>query len=178
MQTVAARPGLIIVDATLSLMAFNAEGIDILAFPRTGLEVAQSKAVAVERLRSQILHHHRFNGSPTVLPFRSGMRTYLCHAFPIDGMWGNVCKQAYVLMLERGAQSSLTLEEVCARYNLTPREQQVIGYLVRGLTSKEIADRMQISTHTVKAFLRLVMVKLNVSTRSGIIGKIVSGAGR
>ena len=32
---------------------------------------------------------------------------------------------------------------------------------------------MHISPNTVKAFLRLVMVKMDVSTRSGIIGKIV-----
>jgi DNA-binding CsgD family transcriptional regulator len=45
--------------------------------------------------------------------------------------------------------------------------------LLQGLTSKEIAQRMGISPNTVKAFLRLVMVKMGVSTRSGIVGKIV-----
>ena len=44
--------------------------------------------------------------------------------------------------------------------------------LLQGLTSKEIAVRMGISPNTVKAFLRLVMVKMGVSTRSGIVGRI------
>jgi DNA-binding CsgD family transcriptional regulator len=35
-----------------------------------------------------------------------------------------------------------------------------------------MADRMKISPNTVKSFLRLVMVKMGVSTRSGILGKI------
>ena len=35
---------------------------------------------------------------------------------------------------------------------------------------------MNISPNTVKAFVHLVMVKMSVSTRSGIIGKMV-GAG-
>jgi DNA-binding CsgD family transcriptional regulator len=175
MQTVAARPGLIVVDATLNIMASNGEGLNILSFPRTGREIGESKSIAREKLRSQILHGHALNGTPTVLQFRSGMRTYVCHAFPVDLTWGNVCMQAYVLMLERGVNSNLTLEEVCARFNLTPREQQVVSYLIRGLTTKEIADQMRISTHTVKAFLRLVMVKLNVSTRSAVIGKIIGG---
>jgi len=39
--------------------------------------------------------------------------------------------------------------------------------------SKEIAERMKISPSTVKAFLRLVMVKMSVSTRSGIVGKVL-----
>ena len=43
---------------------------------------------------------------------------------------------------------------------------------MQGLTSKEIAVRMKISPNTVKAFLRLVMVKMKVSTRSGIAGKL------
>jgi len=47
-----------------------------------------------------------------------------------------------------------------------------VEYLLQGLTSKEIAARMNISPNTVKAFLRLVMVKMKVSTRSGIAGKI------
>jgi DNA-binding CsgD family transcriptional regulator len=47
-----------------------------------------------------------------------------------------------------------------------------VEYLIQGLTSKEIAVRMNISPNTVKAFLRLVMVKMKVSTRSGIAGKI------
>jgi DNA-binding CsgD family transcriptional regulator len=46
-------------------------------------------------------------------------------------------------------------------------------FLVDGLTSKQIADRMTISTNTVKAFLRLIMIKMGVSTRAGIVGKAV-----
>jgi DNA-binding NarL/FixJ family response regulator len=48
--------------------------------------------------------------------------------------------------------------------------------LAEGYCSKEIAARMEISPNTVKAFVHLVMVKMSVSTRSGIIGKMV-GAG-
>ncbi len=48
-----------------------------------------------------------------------------------------------------------------------------MGFLVEGLTSKEIAERMQISPNTVKAFIKLVMIKMGVSTRLGVIGKII-----
>jgi DNA-binding CsgD family transcriptional regulator len=44
------------------------------------------------------------------------------------------------------------------------------------LTSKEIATRLEISPNTVKAFVRLVMVKMGVTTRSGIVGKLLSQA--
>ena len=65
------------------------------------------------------------------------------------------------------------IAEISERYNLTAREQETVQFLVEGFTSKEIAQRMKISPNTVKAFIRLVMVKMDVSTRSGIIGKIV-----
>jgi len=44
--------------------------------------------------------------------------------------------------------------------------------LMDGLTSKEIAVRMNVTPNTVKTFVRLIMSKMAVSTRSGIVGKI------
>jgi DNA-binding CsgD family transcriptional regulator len=52
-----------------------------------------------------------------------------------------------------------------------------VEFLLEGFTSKEIAERMKISPNTVKAFIRLVMVKMGVSTRSGIIGKLAGSRG-
>ena len=47
-----------------------------------------------------------------------------------------------------------------------------------GLRSKEIALRMQISPNTVKTFLRLVMLKMGVSTRSGIVRRVFEQGSR
>jgi LuxR family transcriptional regulator, regulator of acetate metabolism len=60
---------------------------------------------------------------------------------------------------------------------LTQREKETVELLIQGLTSKEIATRMKISPNTVKAFLRIVMVKMGVSTRSGILGKVIGPGG-
>lgn len=65
------------------------------------------------------------------------------------------------------------MEEVSQRFGLTAREQETMRLLAEGFCSKEIAVRMNISPNTVKAFVHLVMVKMGVSTRSGIIGKMV-----
>ena len=64
------------------------------------------------------------------------------------------------------------IAEISDRFGLTARERETVQFLLEGFTSKEIAQRMKISPNTVKAFIRLVMVKMGVSTRSGIIGKI------
>jgi DNA-binding CsgD family transcriptional regulator len=77
-------------------------------------------------------------------------------------------------MLERKSTEHFTMEEISERFGLTPREQETARLLGEGLTSKEIATRMNISHNTVNSFVRLMMVKMNVSSRSAIVGKIVA----
>lgn len=48
---------------------------------------------------------------------------------------------------------------------MTPREHQVIGLIGEGLSNKEIAQRLNIATHTVKSHVRNVMEKLALHTR-------------
>ncbi|PYU93391.1 MAG: hypothetical protein DMG08_10290 [Acidobacteria bacterium] len=43
------------------------------------------------------------------------------------------------------------MSELAELYRLTGREREAIGYLLQGLTSKEIAVRMEISPNTVKS---------------------------
>jgi two-component system nitrate/nitrite response regulator NarL len=62
------------------------------------------------------------------------------------------------------------------QFRLSQRERETVEYLLHGLTSKEIATRMNISPNTVKVFVRLIMVKMGASTRSGIVGKIFGAA--
>lgn len=80
-------------------------------------------------------------------------------------------------MLERKNNQAASIAEIAERFGLTARERETVHLLLEGLTSKEIAQRMAISPNTVKAFIRLVMVKMAVSTRSGIIGKIAGLGG-
>jgi len=51
------------------------------------------------------------------------------------------------------------------RENLTPREQDVLLLLTKGLTNKEIANDLFISEKTVKNHLNKIFKKLNVSRR-------------
>jgi DNA-binding CsgD family transcriptional regulator len=98
----------------------------------------------------------------------------LCRSFVLETrVNGEFPSPAHVLVLERKASNITALSEANEKFGLTPREQETIQLLMEGLTSKEIAERMKISPSTVKSFLRLVMVKMSVSTRSGIVGKVL-----
>ena len=54
---------------------------------------------------------------------------------------------------------------------LTLREEQVVGFVRRGLSNKEIAQEMAISLGTVRAHLRSIFRKLEVTSRAGAAAK-------
>ncbi len=55
---------------------------------------------------------------------------------------------------------------------LTQREREVLELLAKGMTNKEIAELLVITTNTVKRHLKSVFVKLNIHTRSAAVAKI------
>ena len=58
---------------------------------------------------------------------------------------------------------------------LTEREREVLDLLAQGLTNKEIAEKLVITTNTVKRHLKAVFEKLNVHTRSAATAKVAGG---
>ena len=177
MHAAPTQPGLIVVDSSLAVVACNGEALRILTFPESPDRIHHLDSWLTQRVRADLVGHH----SPPqfVTGFRSAKRMYLCRSFPLDlradHMNGSGHSSGLVIvMLERQSNEVAQLNEISERFGLTAREQETVKYLLEGLTSKEIAQRMKISPNTVKAFLRLVMVKMNVSTRSGVIGRIVA----
>lgn len=58
-------------------------------------------------------------------------------------------------------------------YGLTERERDILHLMVEGLIKKEIADRLDISFHTVDTHLRNIYEKLHVNTQTGAVAKAV-----
>jgi DNA-binding NarL/FixJ family response regulator len=56
---------------------------------------------------------------------------------------------------------------------LTDREREVFDLLAQGLTNKEIAEKLVITTNTVKRHLKAVFEKLDIHTRSAAAAKAV-----
>jgi PAS domain S-box-containing protein len=70
------------------------------------------------------------------------------------------------LLREMGVEGSRFQGAEGALEALTPREQEVLQLLVRGLTNKEIAAEMHYSVGTVKNVVQRVIEKLGVSDRT------------
>ena len=55
--------------------------------------------------------------------------------------------------------------EAARDVKMTPREQEVIDCIARGLSNQKIADELTISVHTVKSHVRNIMEKLALHSR-------------
>lgn len=185
MKIAPARPGLIVVDSAMSVVASNAEALQILAFPDRPEDILHLDSWMSNKIRLSLIE--RQSASGIAGEFHSARRTYQCRSFPVETAAsrkpanpkngsGN-SDGLMIVMLERTGNEMVMIAEIAARYGLTARERETVEFLLEGFTSKEIAERMEISPNTVKAFIRLVMVKMGVSTRSGIIGKLAGSRG-
>jgi DNA-binding NarL/FixJ family response regulator len=53
--------------------------------------------------------------------------------------------------------------------HITGREQEIIECVCQGLSNKEIAGRLALSSHTIKAHLNRIFRKLNITSRSKLM---------
>ncbi|HXT11692.1 MAG TPA: response regulator transcription factor [Candidatus Angelobacter sp.] len=59
---------------------------------------------------------------------------------------------------------------------LTPREEEVLGYLSKGFANKEIAAKMSVSYETVRDHLRNIYEKLHVHSRTEAVARYLGSS--
>ncbi len=57
----------------------------------------------------------------------------------------------------------------CDGFSVTDREIEIIREIAIGLSNKQIADKLNLSTHTVNTHRRNVMTKLGVNNTAGVV---------
>ncbi len=152
-------------------LACNSEAVQILTFPNVPEKIKRLDVFLSDKIRSGLVDRQSRQSLDFVKEFKSGNRRYICRTFRLD--CNNGAQPTLGVLLERYSSSTSALSQLTKQFDLTLRERETVELLLQGLTSKEIATRMNISPNTVKAFLRLVMVKMGVSTRSGIVGRVI-----
>lgn len=173
----ASSAGFLLLDSRMDPVIVNNLASEILSYPQAPDTIKGLDEFLNRKIHATLLARDPSSGSPLVSEIRSGKRLYFCRAFRVDARAKRYPQITLAVFLERGSVGSFSAIQVSERFKLTAREQEVLQFLLQGLTSKEIAERMRISPNTVKAFLRLIMIKMGVSTRSGIVGKAVTSKG-
>lgn len=163
--------GFLLLDAAMKPVLVNPAAAHILTYPQKPEAQKNLDSYLANKVRSSLLVEESPSGTAIAAHFQSGRRRYSCRSFRVNSMTNGQAQALLAVLLERAAMPTATVTNPFERFNLTSREQEVAQLLLEGLTSKAIGVRMQISPNTVKAFLRLIMVKMGVSTRSGIVGK-------
>jgi DNA-binding CsgD family transcriptional regulator len=170
-----AEPGTIIVDQDLSLVAATDQAwrwIDRLgmgppgnAGPLPGFIYAAAARVAA---------------SPAWPPQPARVRLRAA-----DGRWivvrvaplthGPKAGGGYAITLE-AARSQDLAPLLMRAWALTPREREVAGLVIDGLSTSDIAAAMFISAHTVRDHLKAIFAKVGVSRRSDLVAALAGQA--
>jgi len=165
--------GFLLLDSSLRPVSFNAEAIHVLSYPDTLANIRRPDVFLAGKIHSSLMTQPSSRESPFVTEFRSGRRRYLCRVMFVDWNANGHPHPSMAVLLERAPSGLIPVALVSEHFNLTRRERDVLEYLLHGLSTKEIANRMGVSPNTVKAFLRLIMSKTGASSRSAIMSKII-----
>jgi DNA-binding CsgD family transcriptional regulator len=163
--------GFLLLDSSLRLIFVNRAATEILSYPEKPEAHKSLDAFLSSKILTTLFSVQGSRAPSLVSEFLSGRRRYQCRAYRVDGPGNGKAQASVAVLLERFSAGSFSLGLVSEKFHLTCREQEVLRHLLVGRTTKEIAVGMEISPHTVKAFLRMIMVKMGVSTRSAIVGK-------
>jgi DNA-binding CsgD family transcriptional regulator len=165
--------GVLLMNFSLQVIACDAGAHAILRSqnPRPGTNGA-APAIPEEILSLTIgyKHGHPSSGRTSV---QIGGYQYICRAYVMEPQNRAATQPMVMLHLQRDTAAADAVRQIAREYDLTDREEQALLGLARGLTSKEVAEEMDISPHTVKAYVRLIMIKMGVSRRAAIVGKLL-----
>jgi DNA-binding CsgD family transcriptional regulator len=166
--------GFLLLNPALKPLYMNARAAEILFHPDKPDKTKEFADQLASKIRTMVPNGEPGGRASLSREFLSGSRHYVCRFFDVQ-LPGNASNESSLaLLLERRPEAAVDMLKACDQYHLTPREGEAVKLLIRGLASKEIAARMRISPNTVKVFLRFAMMKMGVSSRSGIMSKFIN----
>ena len=106
-------------------------------------------------------------GEPPRLTLEQGAKRL---SFRLHQQIGDVDAQGDWLIVMREVSDTAVIEALALSFKLTPKEAEVLYWVVKGKTNKDIGDILGSSPMTVKKHLERIFVKLGVETRTAAAG--------
>lgn len=117
-----------------------------------------------------------------------GLQTVFLILFPVDRTTGlihiflffagNVFLPAYLAygpvrtVFSPVSEINISFEDFCQRFEVSPREKDIVREICNGLSNKEISGRLFISLQTVKDHTHRIYIKTNVRSRAQLMNLV------
>jgi DNA-binding CsgD family transcriptional regulator len=160
-------------DMSLRLIASDQGAAQILEAEQPDRPACEQNLVIPEGILQEIRMRAQNGTSGRTLHFLIGRRKYRCRSYLLRPKHSTLKPLIVAVHFDTEELTSDPIGPITAEYGLTDREQESLRGIALGLSNKELADRMGISPNTAKAHVRLVMLKLGVTTRGAILSKIL-----
>ena len=169
----AVEAGLVLVNLSLKSVAFD-RGAEAILKQRSRSEPKREPVACLPKEIQETIQGPRpLELLSRIVYFRAGGNEYACRAYLLEPQDSFYPHPILALHLQKNSAGNDAVSAVSAKYHLTAREEEVLRGIATGLGTKDLARRLSISPNTVKAFLRLIMVKLGVTTRAELFAKIL-----
>lgn len=180
-------------DSSSLVSTAAARSVDVLvvssnldAHSGRGLEILRQQHSARSKARTILLLESSKDDAP-LQAFRAGAKGILGKNEPVEVLikcircvhqgqiWAN--SQDLGVAIDALASSSITRSLTPERASLlSQREQEVVRSLAEGLSNREIAQRLDLSPHTVKNYLFRIFEKLGASSRLELLSMTLGHA--
>src|SRR5215510_5961015 len=139
-----ADTGIVLTDSTLKAIGFDQGAAAILnSGDDPGSKNGQGLRIPEEV--AQVIRSRKNDISPVTINFRKGKQEYSCRISVIESRGLPMVHQIIAFQLNRKVPAGDVISQVGSEYHLTVREQQALKWIAFGLSSKEVAEQMNIS---------------------------------
>lgn len=171
---------------TKEALYYSEEALNIINFtvnPKKSLKVSSSDIISLclkwKKLFEEKLKKSEENDDKSALTndfidiLQSHKRRYAVRGMVMS--CGEAGEEQFLYLLERVCNDNINLQKALRQWKLSPREQEIVQLLIDDRCNKEIAKALNLSVNTIKGYLKLLMLKLGVNSRAGVVGRLLTG---
>jgi DNA-binding CsgD family transcriptional regulator len=167
-------PGLLLFSAEGELLSSNDDALAWLdelaeATPHDRFAFPLPMAVVGTLMRARAIADQRDNGNARARIRTRAGRWLVCHASCLRGKDGAIGDTALVIEPAAAAEIAPLITEA---YELSRRERQLTQLIARGVATAEIAERLHLSRHTVRDYIKAIFEKVGVSSRGELVATL------
>lgn len=107
--------------------------------------------------------------------FKSGRRRYRVRGLPLSSQQTDRQQEKhFMFIIERIYKDSINYPLIFRDWKLNNREQDMVRLILEDKSNKEIAYLLGLSLNTVKGYMKLLMRKVGVASRAGIVSLLLT----